>query len=78
MYVISILQFLKEALYLWNVSHIPPGAGPPIRSRLAHQALDLFQGVLRDALKGSPHQGPDQDHQHTSRRSTNGRRTNAT
>jgi hypothetical protein len=28
--VISILQFLKEALYLWNVHHIPPGADPHI------------------------------------------------
>ncbi len=42
--VISLLQFLKEALYLWNVHHIPPGAGPPHRSRLAHHALDLLQG----------------------------------
>jgi len=24
--------------------HIPPGADPPHRSRLAHQALDLLQG----------------------------------
>src|SRR5260221_3629901 len=30
--VISILQFLKEALYLWNVHHILPGAGPPIEA----------------------------------------------
>src|SRR6266567_7963433 len=55
--VISLLQFLKEALSLWNVHDIPPEAGPPIRSRLAHQALDLFQRTKRPGFTRGPLSG---------------------
>src|SRR2546430_2096122 len=42
-----------------------------------HDANNKLQGVLRDALEGSPHQGPDQDYQQAGRGRTQSGQANA-